>query len=177
MAKVAGLCHFSYFLNPLYLLYSTLSALSQSIPIYLLYPNLSALSHLFPLSLPPANLHPLPRQIHIAFYPHRYCLHTLRLIRGNFRSLHRPLADNNETLCMVYNDINTTTIVSNSVETLLPLHFMDRKTPFSDCKTPFSDCKTPFYYLRFRKCLTPVNNSSRHAPNHNLFELTEVELP
>ena len=29
-------------------------------------------------------------------------------------------------------------------ETLLPLHFMVRKTPFSDCKTPFSGCKTPF---------------------------------
>ena len=29
-------------------------------------------------------------------------------------------------------------------KTLLPLHFMVRKTAFSDCKTPFSDYKTPF---------------------------------
>ena len=80
-----------------------------------------------------------------------------------------------------------------SMQTLLPLHFMVRKTPFSDCKTPFSDCKTPFsdrenavFWLGKNVVLWPLFKSfasgllvvkvARHAPNYNLFELTEVDI-
>ena len=57
--------------------------------------------------------------------------------------------------------------------------FLIVKRRFLVEKRRFLIGKTAFYYLysKFRMCLMPVNNSSRHAPNHNLFELTEVELP
>ena len=76
MAKVAGLCHFSYFLNPLYLLYPTLSALSHSIcsiSLYLLYP-------LYLLYL----LYPYHQQTYIPF-PDKS---TLRFIPIDIASIH-----------------------------------------------------------------------------------------
>ena len=86
MAKVAGLCHFSYFLNPLYLLYSTLSALSQSIPIYLLYPNLSQSIYSIPIYLLYLIyfLYPYHQQTYIPF-PDKS---TLRFIPIDIASIH-----------------------------------------------------------------------------------------
>ena len=54
---------------------------------------------------------------------------------------------------------------------------MVRKTPFSDCKTPFSDWENGVLLplFNFRKWMLLVVKVARHALNHNLFELTEVE--